>query len=124
MSCFIAPTAAAIIVTAARKKIPPHYHIKWLLALLWGGAAWLIPEHIYHGEIVFYPPFFTAGLDKIIHEVLSIGISMTIATITVWVVMILIVNFYKKFQLRFVHLMVVGAVIVILVEKSRSFWIV
>ena len=103
-----------------QKKIPPHYHIKWLLALLWGGAAWLIPEHIYYGEVVFYPPFFTAGLDKIIHEVLRVGIPMIIAAITVWIVMILIANFYKKFHLRFVHLMVVGAVIMVLVDKILS----
>jgi len=120
MACFIAPTVAAIIVTAARKKIPPHYHIKWLLALLWGGTIWLIPEHIYHGEVIFYPPFFTAGFDTIISEVLRVGAPMTIAAISVWVVMILIANFYKKFQLRFVHLMVVGAVIMILVDKILS----
>ena len=120
MAFFIAPTAAAIIVTAVRKKIPSHYHIKWLLALLWGGVVWLIPEHIYHGEVVLYPPFFTASFDKIILEVLRIGVPMTIATITVWLVMILITNFYKKFQLRFVHLMVVGAVIMILVDKRIS----
>ncbi|MFA6098078.1 MAG: hypothetical protein WCV50_04740 [Patescibacteria group bacterium] len=119
MACFIAPTTAAIIVTVARKKIPPYYHIKWLLALLWGGVAWLIPEHIYHGEVVFYPPFFTAGLHGIIPEVLQVGIPMTIAVIIVWLVLVAAATFFKekKFQLRFVHLMVVGAVIMIFVDK-------
>lgn len=120
MACFIAPTAVAIIVTAVRKKIPSYYHIEWFLALLWGGAAWLIPEHIYHGEIVFYPPFFTAGLYEIIPEVFRVGAPMTIAAISVWLVMILISTFYKKFQLHFIHLMIVGAVIMILVDKTLS----
>ncbi|MFH1597890.1 MAG: hypothetical protein ABIB97_02350 [Patescibacteria group bacterium] len=121
MACFIAPTAAAIIVTAAKKKIPSRYHIEWLLALLWGGAAWLIPEHIYHGEVVFYPPFFTAGLDEIIPEVIRVGIPMIIAVITIWLIMISIATIYKKFQLRFVHLMVVGAVIMIFVDKILKY---
>jgi len=122
MACFIAPTTAAIIATAARKKISPRYHIEWLLALLWGGVAWLIPEHIYHGEVVLYPPFFTAGLHKIIPEVLRVGVPMTMAAIAVWAAMVAVVALHKnsKFQLRFVHLMLVGAVIMILVDKMLS----
>ncbi|MFC1687251.1 hypothetical protein ACFL0L_01635 [Patescibacteria group bacterium] len=107
-------------MTAVRKKIPSPYHIKWLFALLWGGVVWLIPEHIYHGEVVLYPPFFTAGLDNIIPEVIRVGVPMTIAAITVWLVMILIATFYKKLQLHFIYLMVFGAVIMILVDKTLS----
>jgi len=122
MACFIAPTTAAIVATAVRKKIPPRYHIEWLLALLWGGVAWLIPEHIYHGEVVFYPPFFTAGLHTIIPEVLRVGVPMTIIAITIWLAMVSTAMIFKdkKIQLGFAHLMVIGAVIMILVDKILS----
>jgi len=118
MACFAAPTAAAIIVTAAKKKIPSRFHIEWLLTLLWGGVAWLIPEHIFHGEVVFYPPFFTAGFQEIISEIVSVGIPMVMAVTAFWLVMLLISTFYQKFRMHFVPLIVVGAVIMILVDKT------
>ncbi|MFH0829229.1 MAG: hypothetical protein V1907_03560 [Candidatus Kerfeldbacteria bacterium] len=122
MACFIAPTTAAIIVTAAKKKITPRFHVAWLLALLWGGVAWLIPEHIYHGEVVFYPPFFTAGLRHILSEILRVGVPMTVGAVAVWLVLIAFaaLSRNKKLQPRFGYLMVVGAVMMILVDRMVS----
>jgi hypothetical protein len=52
MACFIAPTSAAILTTAFRKRFPPAWHINWLNTMIWGGAIALTVEHIAHGEIV------------------------------------------------------------------------
>ena len=122
MACFIAPLTAAATITAFKKKIPPHYHINWLLTLLWGGVAWLIPEHIYHGEIVLYPPFFTAGLPNIIPEVIKVGIPMLLATVVIWGIMIMASVFLtnKKYQPSVVSLMLCGAVTMIIVDRILS----
>lgn len=119
MACFLAPATAAIIATAAKKKITPRFHVAWLLALLWGGVAWLIPEHIYHNEVVFYPPFFTAGVHEIVSEVLRVGVSMVGAAILVWLGLVLAALVLKnvKLQLRFGYLMVVGAGLMVLVDR-------
>src|SRR3989344_8290148 len=96
MACFIAPTTAALLTQAIKKKIPARFHIEWLLTMLWGGAAWLIAEHIYHGEVVFYPPFFTAGADTIISEVLSIGFTMVTVLILIWGLLLQTEPLHKK----------------------------
>jgi hypothetical protein len=83
MACFIAPAAEAIIVTIIRSNIikkekaaltaqagtpggglgdavPFSQKLGWLLKLLWGGCFLLAIEHIWHGEVVPWPPFLTA----------------------------------------------------------------
>lgn len=85
MACFVVPAAEAIIVTAVtyslkkkeQKLSAPHTEGKpdfsvqvkniswsrklgWLSALLWGGVFLLALEHLWHGEIVPFPPFLTA----------------------------------------------------------------
>lgn len=119
MACFVAPLAAAIAAGSIKKRIPAQYRVEWLLVMLWGGVVWLIPEHIYHGEVVFYPPFFTAGIDKIIPEILKIGVPMVLVTVLAWLAMLSIFNFSKgkKFQPNFTVLMLCGAVVMILVDK-------
>lgn len=119
MACFIAPTTAAILTQKLRKKIPPRFHIDWLLTMLWGGVVWLIPEHIYHGEVVLYPPFFTAGLSKIVPEVLTVGISMVAATIAIWTIMVLISQLFvnKTFRLNQMGLLMLGAVLMIFIDR-------
>jgi hypothetical protein len=97
MACFIAPAATAIITTGLKKKIAPKYHLEWLNTMLWGGVIMLIVDHIANGEIVPYPPFFTAmqkanGIQTMLKEIVTVGGLMTIAIFTVWVVMILVTN--------------------------------
>lgn len=119
MACFVAPAAAAMVMTAVRKKIDPRLHINWLLALLWGGVAWLIPEHIYHGEVVLYPPFFTKGLLEMLPEIIRVGVPMVIAAVLVWAVLGITLNNIKSrmFQPRLAYLAVIGAVIMVMVDK-------
>jgi hypothetical protein len=90
MACFIAPTTAAIITTSLRKKIPAKYHMEWLIMLLWGGTIMLIVDHIISGELVAYPPFLTANPSKMIPEILTTGVIMTVSVICIWLVMLFI----------------------------------
>ena len=97
MACFLAPTTVAIITSAIRKKIPLKYHLDWLITMLWGGVVMLVVDHIAHGEVILYPPFLTAlknpaDIPAMLHEIATIGLTMTIAIIGVWGVMILIAN--------------------------------
>ncbi|MGQ9706403.1 MAG: hypothetical protein ACUVWP_05290 [bacterium] len=92
MACFLAPSTAVIISAIIRKKVAPKYHIGWLITMLWGGVIMLIIEHIAHREVVFYPPFLTAGISEIMPEILKVGVPMTLAIIVVWGVMVLIAN--------------------------------
>jgi len=94
MACFIAPATAATIVTSVRKKIPAKYHLDWLIFMLWGGVAMFFVEHIIKGEIVLYPPFLTAMKNPadtlaMCHEIVTIGVPMTITVFAIWIIMVL-----------------------------------
>ena len=80
MACFLVSAAEAVVVTAVEKaeekkeknleevrpeevketRIPFSRKLKWLSWMLWGGAALLAFEHIWHGEVVPWFPFLTA----------------------------------------------------------------
>ena len=101
MACFLAPATAAIVTTSLKKKIPQKYHLEWLNAMLWGGVAMLMIEHIAHGEVVLFPPFLTAmknpaDISIMLKEIATIGTAMTIAIFAVWSVMVLIANMATK----------------------------
>lgn len=103
MACFIVPAAEAIVVTAAAKaskaepkeaevKIPMKVKLKWLSALLWGGAVLLAFEHVWHGEVVPWFPFLTAMNDpadaaEMFHEMSTVGVTMAVLVTAVWAVM-------------------------------------
>ena len=93
MGCFTAPLTLGIVTTAFRKKIPAKYHINWLNTLLWGGTIGLIVEHIAHQEVVPYFPFLTAMKSPadaavLFHEILTIGVGMTVACLLAWAVLV------------------------------------
>ncbi len=115
MACFVAPATAAIILTATKKKIPSRFHVEWLLALLWGGVAWLIPEHIYHGEVVIYPPFFTKGLSEMLPEIVRVGVPMTVAAVVIWAALVFAVK-NRIPQPRLAYLAVIGAALMVVVD--------
>ena len=46
---------------AVEGKIPFSRKLKWLKNMLWGGAALLAYEHVWHGEVVPWFPFLTAA---------------------------------------------------------------
>lgn len=90
MACFSITALLALITTAFRKRIPKEYRINLLNTMLWGGVIMFAVEHYIKGEIVPYPPFFTAGLNEMLPEIISIGIPMTLAVIAVWGIIVFV----------------------------------
>ena len=63
--------------------------MKWLRNMLWGGAALLAFEHVWHGEIVPRFPFLTAAGDsadaaEMLHEMATVGVTMAVLVTAVW----------------------------------------
>ncbi len=113
MACFIVSAAEAAVVTVAEKvvekrekneanssgesqaeeiKIPLHCKLKWLKNMLAGGSVLLAFEHVWHGEVVPWFPFFTAMNDpadaaEMFHEMATVGVSMAVLVTAVWAVM-------------------------------------
>lgn len=111
MGCFVAPVTEAVIVTAAalvvrakekktmdksqalakeEKKEYVSTRLFRLVKLLFGGSVLLIFEHIWHGEVVPYFPFFTAvneGEEAVVEmwqEIATAGVSMAVLCTAVW----------------------------------------
>ena len=103
MACFIAPLSLGIVTTIFRKKIPENLKIGWLNIMIFGGAIMLAVEHIAHEEIILYPPFLTAiqtpaEIPVMLQEMLVVGVTMIIAVVCIWAVMVYIYN--KKPELQ------------------------
>lgn len=121
MACFLVPTAEAIVTTVITKsvkkeekpdytqldgeskvEVPETSHrmpfvrkLRWLSNMLWGGAVLLCFEHLWHGEVVPFPPFLTAASDPadtavMLHEMSTVGVCMALLITAVWVGMVLV----------------------------------
>lgn len=118
MACFLVPVAEAIVVTMIKKNVKkkeaekvelnthdviPHdqsnsgiswsRRLSWLTNLLWGGVYLLAIEHIWHGEVILYPPFLTAmknpaDILPILHEIATVGVSMAVFVTIIWGAMV------------------------------------
>lgn len=111
MGCFVAPVTEAIVVTAAalivkhkekknadkmqsmakeEKKDTISTRLLRLSKLLFGGGILLIFEHIWHGEVIPYFPFFTAAtegseaVNEMLYEISTTGILMAFLCTLVW----------------------------------------
>lgn len=133
MACFLVPVAEAIAVTVARKVVEKkeknHININgelpegaaelveekqrfswsrklgWLDKLLWGGSLLLLLEHIWHGEVVPWPPFLTAMTDPaatsaMLNEIATVGTAMAVFVTAVWGLMVLIAGRRDKLALK------------------------
>ena len=118
MACFLVSTAEAIVVTVAakvarnkemsaeslklernaaietkqEKKLPWSKKLMILAYMLWGGAFLLCYEHVWHGEVVPWPPFLTAMSDpadtaEMLSEMGSIGVTMAVIVTVTWAIM-------------------------------------
>ena len=119
MACFLVPTGEAIVATVVKKvvsdkedsqgidvdntgltadgKFTWKKKLSWLTSMLWGGAILLCLEHIWHGEVVFYPPFLTAMSDPtdmamMFQEMSTVGVGMALLVSAIWVVMVLVAD--------------------------------
>ncbi|HOP09238.1 MAG TPA: hypothetical protein PK718_06200 [Candidatus Methanofastidiosa archaeon] len=101
MACFLVPAAEAIVATVIQKTVGKEkaekMKLEWLNTMLWGGVIVLAIEHIWHGEVVPWPPFLTAMADPadvapMLHEMATIGGSMALIITLTWIVMVLVAN--------------------------------
>ncbi|QHI71117.1 hypothetical protein [Aminipila terrae] len=79
--------------------------LSWLNRMLWGGVILLAFEHLWHGEIVPWPPFLTAmnnpaDIGPMLHEIATIGTGMALFITIVWTVMVMIADEKSKTALK------------------------
>jgi hypothetical protein len=103
MACVIVPIVEAVAVSLILKKMKRNgmadsgkgaawvRKLEWLYKALWGGAFLLVIEHVWHGEITFWPPFLTAmenpaDLEAMLHEISTVGVCMALLVTGVWFV--------------------------------------
>ena len=118
MACFLVPMGEAIVTTVIQKVVKDKEKeaeaegvkqtgltwsrkLSWLNNLLWGGVALLAFEHLWHGEIVLWPPFLTAmknpaDVAPMLHEMETIGAGMAIFVSIIWLVMVLVADSKAK----------------------------
>ena len=101
MACFTVPLATAVAATAAKSAMPASVRsnpfvarLGWLGRMMFGGSFLLAIEHVYHGEIIFTPPFLTAAKEgpeavgEMLHEMATRGVAMTVLLVAVWAAMV------------------------------------
>jgi len=118
MACFLVPAGGAIVTTVVQKVVENREkkvgeertrktglswsrRLSWLNKLLWGGTILLAFEHIWHGEIVPWPPFLTAmentaNVAPMLHEVATIGVGMAIFVTIVWAIIVMVAELKTK----------------------------
>ena len=118
MACFLVPMGEAIVTTVVQKVVENKEkkvgeegtrntglnwsrRLSWLNKLLWGGTILLAFEHIWHGEIVPYPPFLTAmenpaDVAPMLQEVATVGVGMAIFVTIVWGIIVMIAELKTK----------------------------
>ena len=105
MACFTIPLAEAVVVSAAKaitlrkggnkseekiKKINEmRENVGVLEKMLYGGSGLLAVEHLFHGEIMLYPPFLTAmktpeNIPEMLHEMSTVGVGMALVVTAAW----------------------------------------
>lgn len=119
MACFVVPAVEAVVVSVikahvARKEkkaacgkveledmniesicneskhsISFSKKLGWLSNLLWGGSFLLAIEHVWHGEVIPYPPFLSAMSNAedtltMLKEMSTVGVSMAVLVTAVW----------------------------------------
>ena len=107
MACFTIPLAEAVVVSAAKaialrnggnkseekiKKINEmRENVGVLEKMLYGGSGLLAVEHLFHGEIMLYPPFLTAmktpeNIPEMLHEMSTVGVGMALVVTAAWAI--------------------------------------
>ena len=123
MACFLVPLAEGVVVTVAKSLIKASnkhrvddvvkssradsilQKVGYLQTMLFGGSALLAIEHIYHGEVVLYPPFLTAintpeEIPLMLHEMSTVGVGMAILTTAIWGITVGVMELVKKHKVQ------------------------
>ena len=107
MACFTVPLATAVVASAAKTALPASAQknpfvakLGWLGKMMFGGSFLLAIEHVYHGEIIFTPPFLTAVKDgntaDMLHEMATRGVAMTVLLLVVWAAMVAVSTWMER----------------------------
>ena len=103
MACFLVPAAEAVATSIAKieadkketaKKTEQETKIPFSTKL-----SWL--EHVWHGEVVPFPPFLTAMGDptstvQMLYEMATVGVTMAVIITVVWVCMLAVASVFEK----------------------------
>ena len=128
MACFLVSGGEAIVATAVRASVKKSEvrkgivdeqgnqltdptidgicwtrKLSWLVNMLWGGVILLAIEHMWHGEVVPFPPFLTAMNDPaeipvMLGEMATVGVGMAVLVTAVWFVATLVADAAIKRQ--------------------------
>lgn len=104
MCCFLVPGAEAAVLSLAslalrncngERAVFFRKHLRGLSGLLWGGSLLLALEHVWHGEIMFAPPFITAmkspeDTEVMIAEISTSGVAMAMLVTVAYLVFALV----------------------------------
>ena len=120
MACFLVPLTEAVLTSAVKgiygkvvtkstisegeknlKLESFNSKVSILQKMLYGGSFLLAIEHIYHGEVVFYPPFLTAMNDpadtvEMLNEMSTVGVFMAVLVTAVWGIGLFVCHLLKK----------------------------
>jgi hypothetical protein len=114
MACVIVPAVEAIVVSVILKKMKRREapagsgggltwrrKLEWLNKALWGGVFLLVIEHVWYGEITFWPPFLTAmkspdEFETMLREMATVGVSMALFITGIWLVAALAADRFHK----------------------------
>jgi hypothetical protein len=118
MACFLVPAGEAIVTTVVQKVVERKEkkvggeeakktgltwsrRLGWLNKMLWGGTILLALEHVWHGELVPWPPFLTAmenpgDVAPMLHEMATVGVAMALTVTAVWGIMVLVASLKAK----------------------------
>ena len=107
MACFTVPLATAVVAGATKVALPKSARsnpfvakLGWLGKMMFGGSFLLAIEHVYHGEIIFTPPFLTAVKDGevsgMLHEMATRGVAMAVLLFVVWVGMVAVSTWMER----------------------------
>lgn len=130
MACFLVPLGEVVITSVVQKAIEKNEKkaeavwrsdnngeaeadhtlqtgfswsrkLSWLNRMLWGGVILLAFEHLWHGEIVPWPPFLTAmnnpaDIGPMLHEIATIGTGMAVFLTIVWIFMVMVADQKSK----------------------------
>lgn len=97
MACFLVPGGEAVVTAIVQKAVGKEkaekWKLGWLNTMLWGGTTLLAIEHIWHGEVVPWPPFLTAmknpaEIAPMLHEMAVNGTAMAMAVTLAWLVLV------------------------------------
>jgi hypothetical protein len=126
MACFLVPVGEAVLTTVAQKVVESRerkavgqgekkaggvgaagtgvkwsQRLGWLNKMLWGGSILLALEHVWHGEVVPWPPFLTAmetpgEVGPMLHEMATYGVTMAVVVTVVWAIIVVIAELRAK----------------------------